>query len=198
MKMAKSLFCITKPAIGIIIITAGSDLVVLAMQNNQTIMTPFNNPLIRFVSDRKYRWLRHTLFILGGLILAYKGDIAVPNDPRSPEFVRAVIIYDTVTFTVIMGMLYFMILVLIPRLLFRSKVFLFSLSFFVMLILIYLLVWYIDDRFIKPLDNSNINIQHIELSVMHFIQISAVSSVLLGSVVGLTIFKKNGSTIYNE
>lgn len=190
MKTLKSRFRITKPVIRIIVTIESFDLVVLAMQNNQTIMTPFNNPLIRFVSDRKYRWLRHTLFILGGLILAYKGDIGVPNDPRSPEFVRAIIIYDTVTFIFIMGLLYFMILVLIPRLLFRSKVFLFSLSFFVLLILIYLLVWYIDDRFVKPLDSSKIAIQHIELSVMHFIQISAVSSVLLGSVVGLTVFKK--------
>ena len=126
-------------------------------------MTPFNNPLIRFVSDRKYSWLRHTLFILGGLILAYKGDIAVPNDRRPPEFVRAIIIYDTITFMFIMGMLYLMILVLIPRLLFRSKVFLFSLSFFAMLVLIYLLVWFIDDRFIRPIDNFNSNMQHIEL-----------------------------------
>lgn len=188
--MVKSPFCITKPAIRIIINIQGHDLVVLAMQKNQTIMTPFNNPLIRFISDRKYRWLRHTLFILGGLILAYKGDIGVPNDRRPPEFVRAIIIYDTITFAFIMGMLYLMILVLIPRLLFRSKVFLFSLSFFAMLVLIYLLVWFIDDRFVRPIDNFNSNIQHIELSVIHFIQISAVSSVLLGSVVGLAVFKK--------
>ncbi|HKO79179.1 MAG TPA: histidine kinase, partial [Chitinophagaceae bacterium] len=106
------------------------------------------------------------------------------------EFVRAIIIYDTITFMFIMGMLYLMILVLIPRLLFRSKVFLFSLSFFAMLVLIYLLVWFIDDRFIRPIDNFNSNMQHIELSIVHFIQISAVSTVLLGSVVGLAVFKK--------
>jgi LytS/YehU family sensor histidine kinase len=153
-------------------------------------MTPFNNPFIRFVSEKKYRWLRHALFIFGGLILAYKGDIGVPDDPRTPEFVRAIIIYDTITFLFIIGLLYFMILVLIPRLLFRSKVFLFSISFFMIIVLIYLMVWFLDQNYIKPLDTANIIQQHIELSFMHFVQVGAVTTVLTGSVVGLVIFKK--------
>lgn len=160
------------------------------MQDTTTIMAPFNNPFIRFISQRKYRWLRHTLFILGGLILAFKGDFGVPNDPRSPEFVRAVIIGDAVTFLFIMGLIYFMMLYLVPRLLFRSKVFLFMLCFFGLLVLIYLFVWYIDSTYVKPVDTANHIPQHIELSFMHFIQIAAVTTVLLGSVVGLMVFKK--------
>jgi sensor histidine kinase YesM len=160
------------------------------MHNSDTIIKPFNNPLIRLVSGRNYRWLRHTLFILGGLILAYKGDFGVSNDQRSPELLRAIIIYDTVTFLFIMGILYFMIFFLIPRLLFRSKLFLFSISFFLLIFLIYLLVWFIDNNFIKSLDTQNHIQQHIELSFFHFIQIGAVATVLLGSVVGLTVFKK--------
>ena len=45
------------------------------MPGGNPLMTPFNNPLIRFVSEPKYRWLRHTLFILMGFILAFKGDV---------------------------------------------------------------------------------------------------------------------------
>lgn len=153
-------------------------------------MTPFNNPFIRFVAEPKYRWLRHTLFILGGLILAYKGDFGVANDPRSPELLRAIRINDTVTFLFIMSAIYFMVLVLIPRLLFRSKVFLFTISFFVLLVLIYLVVWFLDHYYIEPIDSGRNNLQHIELSLFHFIQIGAVASVLLGSVVGLMVFKK--------
>src|SRR5690349_24239308 len=99
------------------------------MQNDTSIVAPFDNPFIRFISLKKFRWLRHTLFILGGLILAYKGDFFVSNDTRSPELIRAIIIYDTVTFVFIMGILYFLMLFLIPQFLFRSKVFLFVLFF---------------------------------------------------------------------
>ena len=35
-------------------------------------MEPFKNPIIRFISEPKYRWLRHTLFILLGFVLGFK------------------------------------------------------------------------------------------------------------------------------
>ncbi|RYG41139.1 MAG: histidine kinase [Chitinophagaceae bacterium] len=100
------------------------------------------------------------------------------------------IITDTITFVFVMGIMYFLLLFLIPRLLFRNRVFLFSISFFLVLVFVYFFVWFIDDRFIRPIDPSNNNVQHIELSFVHFIQISAVSSVLFGAVVGLAVFKK--------
>jgi LytS/YehU family sensor histidine kinase len=160
------------------------------MQKENISILPFNNPLIRFISDQKYRWLRHALFICLGLTLAYKGDFGVLNDPRPPELRRTIILADTITFFFIMGVIYFMTQILIPRLLFRSKVFLFALSFFVFLILIYLLVWMLDHYMIEPVDRGDRTLQHIDLSVVAFTQIAAVTSVLLGSVVGLVIFKK--------
>ena len=152
-------------------------------------MLPFKNPLIRFISEDKYRWLRHALFIVLGLVLAFKGDFGVSNDPRSAALLRAIILSDAITFFFIMGSIYFMILVLIPRLLFRSKVFLFALSFFTLLVFIYLLVWALGYYFIEPVVPAN-SLQHIDLSVVAFIQIAAITTVLLGSVVGLVIFKK--------
>jgi hypothetical protein len=68
------------------------------MQNNGISTLPFNNPLIRFIADRKYRWLRHTLFLLLGLILAFKGDVGAYNDMRSPEMKSAFIWVDVWTF----------------------------------------------------------------------------------------------------
>jgi len=153
-------------------------------------MLPFNNPLIKFISDKKYQWLRHVLFICLSLTLAYKGDFGVLNDPRSSEHLRATIIGDTISFFFIMGIIYLMIRVLIPRLLFRSKVFLFALLFFVSLVLIYLLVWAIDHYLIEPVVPGDRTLQHIDLSVVAFAQIAAVTCVLLGSVVGMVIFKK--------
>lgn len=158
------------------------------MQARNTIGTPFTPPLIRFVSDKKYRWLRHTLFVLLGLILAFKGDIGVPIQERSAEVTRTVLMVDTVSFIFILSMLYLMMLVLIPRLLFRSKMLLFGISLFLVISAIYFGVYLLDLYFLRPADPGSM--QHIELSVVHFIQIGAVSAVLLGSVIGLKVFKK--------
>ncbi|HEX5023697.1 MAG TPA: histidine kinase, partial [Agriterribacter sp.] len=76
------------------------------------------------------------------------------------------------------------------RLLFRSRVFLFVLSLSIIITLIYLVVWALDYYLIRPEDTSNGAMQHVQLSVISFIQMGAVSSVVLGSVVGLVVFKK--------
>ncbi|MEO6722344.1 MAG: histidine kinase [Ferruginibacter sp.] len=150
------------------------------------------NPLLNFITGRKYRWLRHLLFIVIGLLLSFKGDIGMSNDMRTPAIMKAVIIADTISFVFIMSMLYLMMWVLIPKLLFRSKYFLFFLSFFLMDALIFLAVWLIDLLLLRPVDpgNGSMNMQHIEFSFLHFIELSLVSAVLLGSVVGFSVFKK--------
>ena len=160
------------------------------MQENASIMTPFKNPLMSFISEPKYRWLRHTLFIVLCLILGFKGDVGDYNDTRSYEVKRAFLIMDVWTTTSIMGMMYLLILVLIPKLLFRSKVFAFAICFFIMISLIYFLVWYVDHRYLQPMDKDGHFFQHVEFSFLAYIQYCAISSVLLGSVVGLCIFKK--------
>ena len=108
------------------------------MQKGNDVILSFNNPLIRFITAQKYRWLRHTLFILVGLTLAFKGDVGVPNDTRSDAVKSAVFIVDTVSFIFILGMLYILLLVLIPKLLFRSKLLLFGISFFILISIIYI------------------------------------------------------------
>lgn len=157
------------------------------MQNATTITTPFNNPFIRFVAEPKYRWLRHTLFIVLGLILAFKGDTDGSQFP-SEKVRNAVLIVDSITFLYLIAIIYLLLQVLIPQLLFKSKVFLFVLSFFMCICLVYFGVWYLDFRFLKPVNPGRM--QHIELSLLHFIQVGAVSAVLLGSVVGMKVFKK--------
>ena len=161
------------------------------MQPASTLTEPFKNPIIEFISKPRYRWLRHTLFILLGLLLAFKGDIGVNDAHRSPELNRALLIVDSLTFIFIMGEIYLLLLVLVPRLLFRSRVFLFSVWFFVLISLIYLLTWYVDYIYLRPLDKGPVPvIQHVEVSLIAYVQLLAVASVLLGSVVGLAIFKK--------
>jgi sensor histidine kinase YesM len=158
------------------------------MQKGKEVILTFNNPLIRFITERKYRWLRHTLFIIVGLLLAFKGDVGVPNDTRTDAVKRAVFIVDIVSFTFILGMLYILLLVLIPRFLFRSKMLLFAIYFFVLISLVYVVVYLLDFYYLRPVHPGNL--VHIELSVVHFIQIGAVSTVLFGAVTGMKIFKK--------
>ena len=152
---------------------------------------PFNNPLVRFLTERRFRWMRHAFFILVGLLLAFKGDVGGAGDHRAPQLQNAILIVDAVTFISIMGIIYFMLLVLVPKLLFRSKILLFAVSFFALVTLVYFVVWYADHTYLKPLDNAaNPQMQHIDLSLVAFVQTGAVAAVLLGAVVGLVTFKK--------
>jgi sensor histidine kinase YesM len=149
------------------------------------------NPLLTFITAKKYRWLRHVLFISSGLILAFKGDIGV-SDQRSPEAMPAILLVDGLSFLFILGILYFMLWVSIPKLLFRSRFILFAVSFFISVVIIYLVVWFLDFYFLKPADPSGkgMNMQHIEISFVNFIQVGIVCAVLMASVVGLVVFKK--------
>ena len=153
--------------------------------------TPIN-PLFNFITAPKYRWLRHALFIGIGIVLSFKGDVGMTNDMRTPEVMRAVIIADVLSFISIMSMLYVMMLVLIPKLLFRSRFVLFVLSFIAVDALIFVAVWLIDLFLLKPVDpgDGSMNMQHIQFSLLHFIELSLVSAVLQGSVVGFSVFKK--------
>lgn len=162
------------------------------MQNSNKIMAPFRNPLMRFISEPKFRWLRHTLFIILCLILGFKGDIGKSAyDTRTPEMLRAFLMMDIWTFTIITGMIYLLILVLIPKLLFRSRVFWFAVCFLIMVSLIYFVAWYVEYKFLVPVDTPDHPFfQYIDLSFVTYIQYAALSSVLLGSVVGLCVFKK--------
>lgn len=157
------------------------------MQKDNTSISLFSSPLITFVSDNKFRWLRHGMFIVLGLILAFKGDFGV-DDSRSKEVMDAIILVDALNFIFIIGMIYLLLLVFVPRLLFRSKMVLFFISFICINTIIYFYVWFTDFYFLKPVIPERI--YHIELSLLHFIQLGAVSSVLLGAVVGLKVFKK--------
>lgn len=132
--------------------------------------------------------MRHTLFILVGLSLAFKGDIGVTNDVRSAGEMKAILLVDVISFLFIMALLYLMLQVFIPKLLFRSRPLLFAVSFAGVIVLIYLGVWLLDQYVLKPANTQSI--QHIELSVLHFIQIATVAAVLVGAVVGLKVFKK--------
>jgi sensor histidine kinase YesM len=158
------------------------------MQKSLPVVMPFENPLIRLVSDRRLRWLRHTLFILFGLILAFKGDIGTSDQFPSYKAWKTVVIVDAISFVIIMALIYCMLEVLIPKLLFRSKFALFILSFILIVTLVYLTVWLFDVFVLQPVIPGKM--QHIEFSVLHFIQIGAVTSVLLASVVGVKVFKK--------
>lgn len=147
------------------------------------------HPLIGFLVAKKYRWLRHVLFIFGGLVLAFKGDIGSGAHFSSEHARNVVLLVDTYSFLFILSMLYLLLQVLIPQLLFKQRVVLFSLSFFLLIVIIYLFVWFLDFYFLVAIDDRN-NIVHIQLSLMHFVQVGAVCTVLLSSVAGLKVFKK--------
>jgi sensor histidine kinase YesM len=157
------------------------------MQKAQETITPFNNPLIRFISSPRYGWLRHTLFIVVGLILAFKGDVGV-TDNRGPEVRKAVILADSISFVFVISLIYLMLQVFVPRLLFRSKIFLFAVAFFLVTVVMFIGVYLVDHYILVPVNPGYM--QHIEFTFFYFIQVGVVIGVLLASVIGLKVFKK--------
>ncbi|MBC7850577.1 MAG: histidine kinase [Chitinophagaceae bacterium] len=149
---------------------------------------PLNNPLINFIASPRYRWLRHLLFFTLGLILAFKGDIGSDAAGRPANLRDNILLADAITFAIIMVLIYFLLYVLVPKLLFRSRIFLFFLSFLGLIVIIYFSVWFTNLKLIQPIVPRSM--PQIGLSLMNFIQIAAVCSVLLGAVVGLKVFKK--------
>ncbi|HUR31227.1 MAG TPA: histidine kinase [Saprospiraceae bacterium] len=161
------------------------------MQLEKNIKSPFNTPLVKFIVEPRFRWLRHTLFIILGLLLAFKGDIGIAEGSRPALLQKQILIVDALSFLFILGEIYFLLLVLVPKFLFRSKVWLFAIGFLILISLMYLFVWYVDMKFLVPNDDPvHPVLQHLDLSVLHYVQVSAVAAVLLAAVVGAATFKK--------
>jgi LytS/YehU family sensor histidine kinase len=121
------------------------------------------------------------------LILAFKGDVGV-SDNRSPEVRRAVLQADSITYIYVIALIYLMLQVFVPRLLFRSKVFLFAVSFLAVTVIMFVGVYLVDHFLLKPVNPGYM--QHIEFNFFYFIQVGTVIAVLLASVIGLKVFKK--------
>lgn len=156
------------------------------MKKGNTDTKPFDNPVIRFVAEPKYRLLRHILFLLLGFVLAFKGDIG--NHFKSVAQRNAVWTVDTISFLFIMAVIYLLNFLFVPKFLFRSRLLLFSLSFFFCIVLVYVCVTLLDQYILVPVNPAGM--QHIEFSIINFVQVGAVCAVMLGAVVGIKIFQK--------
>lgn len=148
------------------------------------------NPVLRVLTTPSSRWLRHAIFIVVGLILSFKDDIYVPEIiSHDPAMVKGMLKLDIALFFLLMGLMYLQILVFIPRLLFRSKMFLFAVSFFVCIVIAYVGAWYFDYIFSRPVIPNTV-IPHIELSLTDFIAKGLIIGIMMGCVTGLMVFKK--------
>ena len=103
---------------------------------------------------------------------------------------KAILLMDALMFLNIFCMLYLMILVLIPRLLFRSKLILFFFSYIVIILIVYLVSYLLELYLLKPNLPYSAVYQYTDLSFADIIQKGLVIAVLLGCVTGLMVFKK--------
>ncbi|MBC7903994.1 MAG: histidine kinase, partial [Gemmatimonadaceae bacterium] len=146
------------------------------------------NPLVHFLTAKKLSWLRHLIFILISLTLAFKGDFNAPAG-MNPQIRRAILLLDTSTFVAITAILYFMMQVLIPRLLFKSRQLAFCFAFLGLIILVYLVVWFADYYFFMGLMQDN-DPRRVGFSFGDALQVGMVAAVVLASVAGLKVFQK--------
>ncbi len=149
------------------------------------------HPILQFIKSPRYRWLRHTLFIIAGLILAFQGDIIIAEQLHwEKNAVRALILFDTGLFLILMSTLYVTIYILIPALLFRSRIFLFAMAFLTEVSVIYFFTLLLDRWFLRPVFPGNDVLQHMRLSFGDYIEKGLISAILIGCVTGFTIFRK--------
>lgn len=149
------------------------------------------NPALRFITDRKYRWLRHSLFIAIGLVLAFKEDMGlIKKFNYNPQQVRALFFFDAFIFLTIMGTLYLTLFYLIPRLLFQSKIPLFLASLVLASFFIYTCSYLLDVYFLQPVFPVSALTPHVEFSFGNFVQQSLITAILLASITGYRVFKK--------
>ena len=116
----------------------------------------------------------------------------MPDDKRPQQLVNAILLVDAATFIFMMGSIYLLVYVLVPKFLFRSRFIVFAIFFVLIIIATFLVVYALDYFIARPADvlAGNTRSPHIEFTLMHFVQISLVCTVLLGAVIGLVIFKK--------
>ena len=103
---------------------------------------------------------------------------------------QSIYLMDTLMFISIMGILYFVILVLVPRLLFRSKLFLFFLSCVLLYFVIYVISYLLELYFLKPYIPHTDIYQYTDFSLTDIIQKALVVAVMMGCMIGLKVFKK--------
>jgi LytS/YehU family sensor histidine kinase len=87
-----------------------------------------------------------------------------------------------------MAMIYLLLQVIVPRLLFRSLILPFVGAFVATIFLIYIVIYLLDYYYIRDLHLPGM--QPLDLTPLTFIQVATVIAVLLASVVGLKVFKK--------
>lgn len=161
------------------------------MQTGNTFTATSLHPLLQFIIARKYRWLRHTLFIAAALILAFQGDMIIAERMNwEKNAVKALVFFDTGLFLLLTGIIYFTLYILIPMLLFRSKLFLFTLAFIAEVSLIYFFTLLLDYWFLKPVFPGNDMLQHMQLSFGAYVEKGLISAILLGCITGFKIFKQ--------
>jgi hypothetical protein len=161
------------------------------MQKAPVHNTTTMNPVLRLIADPTYRWFRHSLFIVVGLILSFKDDIYIPEIIRSdPAIVQGMLKLDISLFFLLMGIMYLQILVFVPKLLFRSKMVWFAISFFACILTASLGAWFFDNTFSRPVMPGNNIIPHIELSLSDLIEKGLIIGIMMGCVTGLMVFKK--------
>lgn len=101
---------------------------------------------------------------------------------------KAVILADSISYIYVMLLIYLMLQVFVPKLLFRSKIFLFAIAFLAVTIIMFIGVYLVDHFILRPVNPGYM--QHIEFNFIYFIQVGTVIAVLLASVIGLKVFKK--------
>jgi sensor histidine kinase YesM len=154
----------------------------------------FDNPVINFLLNTKYRLLQHTLFVIIFFV--------VTNSPSSsgaymePEIVNDAVFQKTstllgyVTSGLFLIFVYINLYLIIPRFLYRGNYFGYLFCIILCCVFFYIIIYIGDRNFLVPLNETYARLYATKLTFADFLGSYLLLAILIGSTTGLKVFKK--------
>jgi sensor histidine kinase YesM len=154
----------------------------------------YDNPVINFLLNTKYRLLQHALFIITIILL-----VVLPTETpffleqaiaQDKEFQRVYETYSYLLGVLFVGSIYLNLYVLIPRFLYRADYFVYMLCVVLVGTVFYFFSFVIDRNILSPLNATYAALYSVKFSMVDFLSAALLPAVLIGATTGLKVFKK--------
>lgn len=154
----------------------------------------YDNPVINFLLNKRYRLLQHSIFIITTILLIVSPTASSaflePQIVNDAVFQKALKISNIAYGCLFVGSIYLNLYVLIPRFLYRANYFAYLLSILSVGIFFYLSTYVVDRNVLAPLNATYAALYSIKFTFTDFLAASLLPAILIGATTGLKVFKK--------
>jgi hypothetical protein len=154
----------------------------------------YDNPVINFLLNTKYRLLQHSIFIICLILLTTSpsGSPAFlePAIARDAVFQKALRIASYAYALLFIGVIYLNLYVLIPRFLYRANYFSYLIYIISIALFFYIVSYLVDSNILAPLNATYATLYAVKLALPDFFGSFLLPAILIGTTTGLKVFKK--------